>query len=130
MEIGVHRHRRFQVHPWNWTKKRHMKASQFFFYSRFYSEQRLSRMCGHRARNLLVLRSPQFSFTLGQQSLCRHKSVLAICVFLIYKRRYRQNHLSQSIRWSAGPALPALSERNECIKDRKNKPKKMSESIP
>ena len=38
---GVHRHRQFQVHPWNWKKKRHTKASQIFFYSRSYSEQRL-----------------------------------------------------------------------------------------
>ena len=30
MEIGVHWHRRFQVHPWNRAKKRRTKASQYF----------------------------------------------------------------------------------------------------
>ena len=30
MEVGVHRHRQFQVHPWNQVKKRHTKASQYF----------------------------------------------------------------------------------------------------
>ena len=30
MEIGVHRHHQFQVHPWNWAKKRHTKASHYF----------------------------------------------------------------------------------------------------
>ena len=49
-------------------------------YSESYSEQRLSRMCGQRAHNLLVFRSPQFSFTFGLWSSCRHKTVLA-CFF-------------------------------------------------
>jgi len=44
----------------------------FFCYSGSYSEQRPSRMCGYRAHNLLVLRSPQFSFTHRSQSLCEH----------------------------------------------------------
>ena len=38
------------------------ESQSIFCYSGSYSEQRPSRMCGHRAHNLLVLRSPQFSF--------------------------------------------------------------------
>ena len=30
MEIGVHQHRQFQVHPWNRAKKQRTKASQYF----------------------------------------------------------------------------------------------------
>ena len=81
------------------------------------SEQRPLRMCGHHAHNLLVLRSPRFSFTLGPRSSCGHKSVLAICV----QAKGQQHHLSQNIGpvigGSVRPALPALSERNECIKE-------------
>ena len=55
------------------------------FYSGSHSKQRLSRICGHHTHNLLVLRSPQFSFTVGPQSLYGHKSVLVICMFLAYK---------------------------------------------
>ena len=63
------------------------KSQSIFCYSGSYSEQLPSRMCGHRALNLVVLRSPQLSFTLGPQSSWGYKSVLAICMFLACKRR-------------------------------------------
>ena len=47
-----------------------------------YFEQRPSRMCDHCTHNLLVLRSPMFSFVLGPRSSCGHKSVLVICVLV------------------------------------------------
>ena len=56
-------------------------------YSGSYSKQHPAWMCGYPAHNLLVLRSPQFSFMFGPRSSCGHKSVLAICVFLAYKLR-------------------------------------------
>ena len=85
-----------------------------------YSEQHPSRMCVHRAHNLLVLRSPQLSFTLRLRSLCRHKSVLAICMCLSYKQRVGNiisENIGPAIAGSARPALPALSERNGCVKE-------------
>ena len=64
-------------------------------------------MCDHRAHNLLVLRSPQFSFTLGPRSSYGHKSVLAICVFLAYKRRVG-NIISVETLVQRLPGLPDL----------------------
>ena len=79
-------------------------------------------MCGQQAHNLLVLRSPQFSFTLGSQSSCGQKSVLAIAMHVSRPQaKGQQHHLSQNICpvivGSARPAQPALSERNECVKE-------------
>ena len=87
-----------------------------------YSEQRLSRMCGHCTLTLLVLRSLHFYFMLVPQSSCGHKSVLALCVFLTYKWKVGNvHHLSQNIGLaiaeSARPASSALSERNKCVKE-------------
>ena len=39
MQIGVHRHRRFHVHPWKRAKKRRTKASEYFV---TYSEQAIA----------------------------------------------------------------------------------------
>ena len=63
------------------------KSQWIFCYSGSYSEQHLTRMSDHCTHNLLVLRSLQFSFTLGPQSSCGHKPVIAICVFLYCKQR-------------------------------------------
>ena len=92
------------------------ESQSIFCYSGSYSEQCPSKMCGQRAHNQLVVRSPQFSFTHGQQSSCRHKSVLTICMFLSYKRRVR-NIFSVKTLVRRLLGLPALSERNECIKE-------------
>ena len=95
-------------------------SQSIFCYSGSYSEQCPSRMCGHCTLNLLVLRSPQFSFTFGPRSSWGHKPVLGICVSHL-RVRGQQHHLSEkigpAIAGSATPALPALSERNECVKE-------------
>jgi len=112
MEIGVHRH--IPVEP---GEEAAHESQSIFCYSGSYSEQRPSRMCGHRAHNLLVLRSPLFSFTLRPRA--------QICVgdmrvsFLQAKGRHIicQNK-GPAVARSARPAPPALSERNECVKDR------------
>ena len=72
----VHRHQRFQVHPWNREKKWRTKASQCFV--------TLDLILSNTQQEcVLVLRSPQITFMLGpQSSSCGHKSVLAICMFL------------------------------------------------
>ena len=88
MEIGVHQHRQFQVHPWNRAKKQRMKASQYFVTLDLIP--RNARQKCHRTHNLLVLRSLQFSFTLGPQSSCGHKSVLA-CFSPIQAKCWQHN---------------------------------------
>ena len=98
------------------------ESQSIFCYSGSYSEQRLSRMCGHCTLTLLVLMSLHFYFTLGPQSSCGHKSVLVLCVFLTYKWKVGNvHHLSQNIGLaiakSARPASSALSERNKCVKE-------------
>ena len=96
------------------------KSQSIFCFSGSYSKQRPSRMCDHHAHNLLVLRSLQFSFTFGLQSLWGDQSVLVMCVFLTYKWRVG-NIISVKtlVRQLPGarPALPALSERNGCVKE-------------
>ena len=86
------------------------ESQSLFCYSRSFSEQHLSRICAHRAHNLLVLRSPQFSFTLGPRSSCRDKSVLVICVFLAYKQRI-DNIISVKTLVQRLLGLPDLSPR-------------------
>ena len=81
------------------------KPVNVFFYSGSHSKQRLSRMCGHRTHNLLVLRSPQFSFTVGPQSLYGHKSVGDMHVSRLQVKG-QQHHLSQSI----GPAIASVTD--------------------
>ena len=87
-----------------------------FCYSASYSEHRPSSMCGHRAHNLLVLRSQQFSFTLRPRSSCRHKSVLAICMFLSYStvkifKVWSSSFKSLREKWG-GPGRPSRPASN------------------
>ena len=91
MEIGVHRHRRFQVHPWPGTGRRSGARKPV---NTSYSKQHPSRMCAWPPRSACPY--PQFSFTLGPQSSCWHKSVLAICVSRL-QAKGRQHHVSQNI---------------------------------
>ena len=99
------------VHPWNRAKKRCTKARQYFVtQAGFIPSNALQEyMCGHRALDLLVPRSPQLPFMLGSRSSCGHKSVLAICVFLAlvaYKRRVGNIILVKN----------QPCQRNECVK--------------
>ena len=88
------------------------KSQSIFCYSGSYSDKR--QKC-HRARNLLVLGSPQFSFTLGQRSSCGHKSVLAICVFLPYKQSVSNSSACENrLSTRLGPAI-AGSARLACL---------------
>ena len=68
-------------------------------------------MCDHRTRNLLILRSPQLSFTSGPWRSCWHESVDDTRTSLL-QAKGRQCYLSQNIGLavtrSAGPALPPL----------------------
>ena len=118
MKIGVHRHRRFHVHPWNRAKKRRTKASEYFVTLDLIPSKKMWPSRPH----LLVLRSQQFSFTLGRPEVCAGTN---LCwrysyVFLL-QAKCRQHHLSEkigpAIAGSTRPAPPALSERNECVKE-------------
>ena len=62
MEISFHR--RFQVLREPRERATHASQSEFWLVLS-HSKQRRPRICGHRAQNLLVLRSPQLSFTFG-----------------------------------------------------------------
>ena len=134
MQIGVHRHRRFHVHPWNRAKKRRTKACEYFV---TYSEQEnvaiaptsaCSKISADLILEKIVWRRPvryqQFSFTLGPPEVCAGTNLCwrYTCSLLHWlQAKCRQHHLSENIgpaiARSARPAPPALYERNECVKE-------------
>ena len=111
MEIGVQRHRRFQVHPWNWAKKRRTKASQYFVTLNFI-QSNARQECVATALTICL-----FSDLRSSLSARTAKFVLVqICVgdmrVSCLQAKDWQHHLSQNIgpaiAGSARPAPPAL----------------------
>ena len=69
-------------------------------------------MCSRRAQNLLILRSPQLSFTFGPYVRVGMDLYRQYAGFLPASKGSAMCYLSQNIgpvvAWSAGPALPPL----------------------
>ena len=107
------------------------ESQSIFCYFDSYSEQCLSRMCGHCAHSLLVLRSPQFSDCEVRAGHMTNLCWRYVCFSPTSKGQ--QHHLSQNIGLaivgSARPAPPAMSERNEIIQVLKFKFQKRTEKV-
>ena len=96
------------------------KSKWIFCYSGSYSEQHPTRMSDHCTHNLLVLRSPQFSFKLGPQSSWGTNLWWQYACFSTASKGLATSPQSKhwsAIARSARPAPPDLSERNECVKE-------------
>ena len=107
-----------QPHAWRLVS---IGIGSFFCYSRSYSEQRLSRMCGHCALTICLFSGLRGSLLRTDLKVC----VSTVCVgdmrVSLVQVKGRQHHLSENIgpaiARTARPAPPALSERNECVKE-------------
>ena len=64
MEVDLIIHGRFQV-PWEPCERATHTSQSEFCLVVTYSKQQQPRMCGHHTQNLLVLMSPQLSFSFG-----------------------------------------------------------------
>ena len=111
-----------EIHPWNRAKKQHTKASQHFVTldlpSNACQECVLWPPCSQSACSqvsavLFYTRTTKFM-------RAQIRFVLQYACFCL-QAKGQQHHLSQNIgsaiAGSARPALPALSERSECIKE-------------
>ena len=118
MEIGVHRHRRFQVHPWNQAKKWRTNASQYF----------VAMDLATPIKNVWAPGSQfgcfQVSTVLFYARTAKFVRVQICAGDMLVSRlqaKDREHHLSQNIgpafTRSARPAPPALLVGNECVKE-------------
>ena len=125
MEIGVQRHRQFQVHPWNWAKKRPTKASQYSVTLNLI-QSNTRQECVVTALTICL-----FSDLCSSLSRSDHKVRVGKNLCSRYACSLPTSEgsatSSQSKHWcancrvhqtcSARPAPPALSERNEYVKE-------------
>ena len=106
MEISVHR--RFQVPGEPRERATHASRSGSLIFN-----QRQPRMCGHRAQtyDLLILRSPQLSFTSGPQvraGMDLYRRYVGISPASKGRRCYLSQNIGPAVAGSAGPAPPSL----------------------
>ena len=115
MEIGVQRHRRFQVHPWNWAKKRRTKASQYFVTLNLI-QSNSRQECVATALTICLFSDLRSSLSRSDREVRAGTNLCwRYACFLPTSEGYRQHHLSQNI----GPAIVGLPDllRQPCQKE-------------
>ena len=103
MEIHVSVHQQFQDPGELCEKVTHASRSEFCLVL----SQYWPRMCGHRAQNLLVLRSPQLSLCPDCAGICTD-DMQASCLQAKSRRCYLSQNIGLAVTGSARPAPPPL----------------------
>ena len=117
IEIGAHRDRRFQVQPWNRVKKQRTKAKSEYFVTLDHIPRNTRQECVATALTICLF-SGLHSFILRSDGevLAGTNLCWRYACFSPTSEDLSQN-IGPAIAGSARPGPPALSKRNECVKE-------------